>query len=550
MVKNNFIFCLFFLFLIVSEGLAQSSFQPESFLKDYFPVFSSKPNEIPYMRNIPLDSTVTVSSANSKLRKTNFAYNSNYKIESISDYERTPDGKNWVLTAVTDFTYDNRSLMIGEILTLYPIGGSPLKVYESIFQYDSGENLIGEEYYSKNETDNTLSGDLKISRITDDLGNIKELIISDWDTIKNFWKNKEKYLYEFDTQGRQVLSESHYFINNKWINDQKTITSYNSAGKIIAQENFVGAENAWVKYSKIENVYEGDHVKEEVYSVADNGHLNYIGHLKTIFSYNSNRITSYIQSIFDKNKNEWNNACMYEYIYDQDGNMLINHYSYNDKLEVWDNNFQTSFLKNKGNTLLEIEKKYKDQENKWIGITKSISRFDGRANLISKEFFYWEKGGWKRSTKEAKIFNDNNGLESEEKFIDNDNETPKGYTKNSHQYQKLGFEDYLQQSTEYVWNSSNWEEKETTLYYYNDFFSSTPEINSNLQVYWAPDNYIHINSDAAISSISVFNMVGRQIFYSPQHIDLISTMGWEKGVYLIRLNFVSGKWETKKILVN
>lgn len=506
---------------------------------------------------LPLDSSITYSTQNERLKKTAYTYNPNLTLKTKTAYFFSENNQ-WQIISKIDYRYNNNGNLTAENgFDFDKTKGTFNVLFRSDYQQNETDGVKTESHYYRNEETRLLDGSWQYKRTYDNRGNPVLVILSVWDKAENRWQFYQKFIYAYSDESKQTLAEKYCYQANRgeWIKESKAQLKYDANNNLTLQEYATGCEtsNRWKNYSKIESIYRHNKLEHETVFNADEAG-NWTKTYRTDFTYlSSGKIKKAIASQFNKTTNSWHKAFKYIYTYDAANNLktiahLIKKKTTNSWVDVYKNLYET----HTSPLVIKTESYFARPGQKWTGNIKKITSYDDQSRLNGLETYFWNNvtEAWLPASKKIVEYNRNNLLNFVEKYAGN-SKTPgiwNGYYKASYDYELQKGDYVVTKKTRYKWDTDSWSENNHSLYFYGpDTITAIKPICSKTKIYWSSDENIHIQSDKAVKMVAVYSIIGKQVYQSVAKAQNIATSSWAKGVYTVTVFFDDNTWKTKKI---
>ncbi len=487
--------------------------------------------------NVP-DSSIVYKNGNQPFSKLIYLYDTNLHLSTKTMCEWN---NVWTPTSKSEYTYDGENLL-SEINSQVSSGTIN---YKNLFTYTTNGDFKTQEFYLLNSQSNQLIGEGKFEYFYNSHNN-PDSVIEYSNTNANQWMPSAKYIYGYTYDTIQSSSETYKYdtLSSQWRKFIKNIQTYDYQAQMIVEENYISSNDEWAKYSKIENSYQnGKLVSQTTYKGVE---PNWILAFKTEIAYDNDKILSKKTSIYDIASSSWKNAFKDSCNYSTDGKL-------NQELSYkWDGNNWKDVTKVNYDYTNEnsVENYFVTAKGKWVGAQKSVTKSDANGNISVDEKYAWDytSNSWIPASKLEQTFqSDINKLSIATKYQLGSSNSWLGYSKQEFKYSTLDDSSIaLKELYNYTYSASNWNETEHIVYYYKTNGSSINNIESRTSIYWA-DEKININVDKEIKKVSVYLVNGAQKFIGKSQE--ISTNGWERGIYIVKVETIDGKNHSEKIRV-
>ena len=113
------------------------------------------------------------------------------------------------------------------------------------YEYDTNGNQVLEVHYFWNEKDKIWQKHYKYGHTYNDKGKLTEMFFYYWDMDNDNWKGKYKYEYEYDTAGNPTIINLHEWYGNDWL--------FNEIGTYYYSDHPIETDNALEELSV--NIY-------------------------------------------------------------------------------------------------------------------------------------------------------------------------------------------------------------------------------------------------------------------------------------------------------
>jgi len=293
-----------------------------------------------------------------KSNKSTYEYDSYQRniLNELSQWNKTR--QQWEITYKDETIFDSEGNANKNEYYLSTPGGDLELRYKTTQTFDAQKNMTMQ---TKMRYDNNLKqwvGDGKLVNSFDISGNITQKTTYNWDITKKEWVYKEKYEYQFNSKGIQILMAHSLYAADKFYLKDKIETVFDNAGQIIRHSTW-GSGSA---------------------NKAPSGNLQYT------CVYEKNRAQNLIYYAWDFVKNEFVNSSKYEYFYDDNGiRSKYNYYTWNTLSSSFELNSKTDFSSlNNGNLVISTNTSFR-QDN-WTNFSKNEKEYN---NVYTKEQLFY-----------------------------------------------------------------------------------------------------------------------------------------------------------------
>ena len=211
--------------------------------------------------------------------------------------------------------------------------------------------------YKFSKAQNMYENHQRRSQTFDGDNRIKTLTYQDWHTINSYWKNKERYNYVFDNNGKMVTTQLQLWYANAWSNQVLSNLTYDGNNNVTKMTS--------TNYN-VNFVYQGTNLvkmEDNVWDATNGWQPNQ----RRSYTYTGSEIATYELEQYDVNSGTWNKSKRWEYSYNGTGQLTTT------KEYFWDNGwrpkYQTQHTYNaKGNITVKII-------DQWQAGTNSYSNY-------------------------------------------------------------------------------------------------------------------------------------------------------------------------------
>ncbi|MDG1037452.1 MAG: T9SS type A sorting domain-containing protein [Polaribacter sp.] len=347
------------------------------------------------------------------------------------------------------------------------------------------------------------------------------------------WQNSDKIEYNYEANGN-VVEEIEFFwqtSESQWTAANKISYNYNTHNKVIValNEEFDADTNSFKESSR------------------------------TNYTYNS---SGYLTQFLDQDwsGSTWENSSKTDLTYN--GNLVSGGLSYEWVDNNWSKVENVTIVYNDNETIKSFALATWDGSG-WVDESGINFSYDGGDNLISKVRYAWNGSAFEDDSKTEYIYDTNGNIISEKEFdFDNgnfelDSEETAAYDTSElmsdyvHPYSDKSGIDYLTDPfglINKILNTTATDSDRIT-YNYNETTASITEFGSTaLSVYPNPvSSFIKVDdSSFSISNMTIFNLIGQKLLSTIENKLNIENL--DNGVYLLKVETVSGKYFTKRIL--
>lgn len=496
------------------------------------------------------DSSITFSNSSEAIFKSIFTYNADNRLTQKSDYLKDTQTLKWVSSFIREYTYDSIGNLLEEKGKTYnQVNSNYLEKYKNVFSFAPTGRLITQEFYTNSDDSLQLIGNSRYEYIYDNNGSPVSVIEYSRMT-NNSWIPNTKYIYGYSNDSIQNLIEIYKYdsTSTSWIKYIKTIQTYDSSSQLELEENYTATDNEWQEYSKIQNSFTNGLLSQSTTYTFSN--TQWIPSVLTSFQYRDTLLVSKTSSLYSSHLSAWTKANKDSMEYSSDNKISQKRsYRWNPQEDNWLAVSKAIYNYNNGD---DIENYFLSAKNKWVGTNKNTTQYDSSGNMIVDEKEIWEEkdSSWHKVSKVEQTFDNN--LEQQTsltKYQADKNNSWIGYFKQGLDYDILmNGSIALKHIYNYDFVSSIWKLATNTTYYYNDteVNSINTTTGSHISVTWAPE-HVTINAETGLRKVSIFYINGRQ-YYSGK-AQTISTIGWERGVYIVNTEDSEGNYKFQKIQV-
>lgn len=336
------------------------------------------------------------------------------KLDSCEYHIWDANSNDWVFTQMIRYQYD----------TLGHLTQEENKAFKSIYYYDDNGNQTYTYKLEMNETTGV------------------------WDTVLY---NESAY----DHLGRKCLYARYLWTGTGWQPNYKIEFSYSSIGNMINKytSTWNTTYGEWIYYDRVDFNYSENGFLADYYYYRWNstdGTWTYIRHENYEYNEEGNMIT-YNEFRANGTNDGWKQYWRYKYDYDERGNLIYDEIlTWEEADQYWKSNSKQEYIYNESNIVVDYQQSRWDKDQQlWIlfswwkniiettsdgysvakciwnleadslelPLTKEQYYFDENSNLISKEYYNWDKDienwtllktlGFEYSEKEITLLLDN-----------------------------------------------------------------------------------------------------------------------------------------------
>lgn len=495
------------------------------------------------LSSIP-DSLITFSANNQPSSKSAFLYDSAYSVKAQTDFFWDTEKKDWEKSFLSLFEYNTNQQLISEKNYLYD-SGIQIPVGQMIYTYSNDGDLLRQETYCRNETNDELTAACSIEYQYNTSGLPISVIEFGGKDKHGNWKPTLRYKYTYANDSVQNGIETHQYdsISNNWIYQSKQLKTLSNSSRLLSEENYTGTNDNWIKYSKNEYTYLNDLLSEEIY-YRTGTNTDWIPLWKKNHIYNNNKPILESISIYNSTSSAWTEAYRDSLTYSS-ANILKTRNSYSNTGSQWILTRKTVYTDN----AFSYENYYLSGKKKWHGIIKTKYLNDTVNRKFESANYKWDEKDslWTPASRETKIYTNENQIKSLTKETLGKDNSWLGYFKMENEFETLSDGSIAINTTHtYQHDNSSWGETSYTQYFYQVRATSINKASTQngIYIYWNSDK-ITIQSLQDIHLINVFYLNGTQKYGGTQSI--IPTLGWAKGIYLVKVITRNGTRSTQKI---
>lgn len=253
--------------------------------------------------------------------------------------------------------------------------------------YDANDNQVIFTYESYNSGTNTWSvlyGNKHVytyssNRITVDIN-------QSWDSNNLIWKDSDKIIYTYNSNGQITQIENQTINNNSWVNNSRESYLYDIFGKIIEAELEVWGGTSYVKSDKYTNV---------------TWH-NWTGNIETstVLSYTAQQWNTPIA-------NQWNLSGRSSSVYGNFGGHVTTEQTYTNSVFVNDYRY-SEFYDSKYNEIGYLDETWNTTTSQWEtdGGDNIIHTYDTNDQILETIWQYWQISSSSFVNSERKVYSD------------------------------------------------------------------------------------------------------------------------------------------------
>lgn len=253
--------------------------------------------------------------------------------------------------------------------------------------YDANDNQVlftNESYNSGTNTWSVLYGNKHVytyssNRITVD-------IYQTWDSNNMIWKDSDKTLYTYNSNGQITQIEYQTMNNNSWVNDSRETYLYDIFGKVFEAELEVWGGTSYVKSDKITNV---------------TWH-NWTGNFET------STVLSYtVQQWNTPIANQWNLSGRSSSVYGNFGSYVMTDQTYTNSVFVNDYRY-SEFYDSKYNNIGYLNETWNTITSQWEtdGGANVIHTYDSNDQILETIWQYWQNSSSSFVNSQRKVYSD------------------------------------------------------------------------------------------------------------------------------------------------
>jgi len=394
------------------------------------------------------------------------------------------------------------------------IGGNE----KSIFTFDENGNTTSEIYFDLDLNSNERIPVYKTEMVYGINGIAEEHIFRKYATAADEWVQSSKTVHTYDGNGR-LTKEIRYNwndSNSSWQYSSKMEQEFDKKGIILIRENYTYnlVKSLWIGTVKEENVFK------------------------------DGQILTGIRYEWNYELNQWRNQVKGEYTYDGNGieKMEIG-FKWNATDEIWENYYKYEFSINASGKVDKITTFKIDSSNQWIGAYREEYVYDENGNVILLVNSEWDTiiSDWVSKYKIEREFNTNSQMTFELTYRWNKDQNDWGF--NDKRTFDFDINGNIKTANYYSWkiNNNNWYLHHNSESFYsalvtnNKYFTEFPDI----QVYPNPAHEIFTIElqNNEFTSAQLFNSTGKLLKTLPLEngINTYNISELESGIYFIRI---------------
>lgn len=317
---------------------------------------------------------------------------------------------------------------------------------------------------------------------------VTELTYKDWESTDKKWKNRERYIYGYDTDGKMTGTVLQQWYGNMWTNNITSTVTYDAQDKI--------RELTSVTY-KLQFDYDpsGKHVVEIVDIGYNSSTGSWDNNVRKSYTYSGDDIATYVLAKWNTSNNTWVNEEKWSYTYNNNHQVVYSeHELWNGS--TWSNNKEYNHSYSGKNEIERVEKVWVLSQGNYVNNQKITYTYNVYNQPKTYQTASWNGSGWYM----------NNG--------------DKQITYYYEQYDPTGIEPVLSNA------------------------------NSTINVYPIPaNNMVHLSADKVLQSalITVSDMTGRIIYKGEEDVFTthdINVSSFPDGYYILSVK------NTKETLIS
>jgi hypothetical protein len=499
--------------------------------------------------NFP-DSCISYYSDGGAFSKTIFKYNATGLLTVSSDFVWNADQRHWQARHQVEYVYDSNGNVLSDIGIQFDESHGSFPHYQNNFTYTDKNDLSTQEYYTYDSGKNRLEGINRYEYFYNASGSPDSVIEYSKSDVLNRWIPSSKSIYGYTDGAIQNSCEIYKYDASagKWTKYIKNIQLYNSAAQLQTEENYTAsANNEWSKYSRTQNEYENEALVSSTAYNSDG--VDWSVASKVSYGYSAGKMIQNTTKLYDPASSTWMNAFKDSIEYFGNGKIYKKTaFRWNKITARWVAVSKDIHNYDSGDAL---ESYFYSSDGTWIGTQKSILKADPAGHNILDEKYGWDKetSAWIPSSKTEKVFDtETEKLSSSINYSLGSNSSWQGYLKQDYEYETLDDSSIgLKFVHNYDNNGSGWISSNSTEFFYSTKETSIDEQKAQhfVRVEWFPEQYISITSNIEMRHVDVYFINGTQKFTGISKV--ISTSGWQKGVYLVKVEAADGKRTVKKI---
>lgn len=260
-------------------------------------------------------------------------------------------------------------LLLGSASVLY--AGN---VLDSTIMISAGGNVMGKMYYEWNEK-------YQVTKYT--YYTLKD------NQLKLYYITR----YEYDSQHRNILSETVYYDHDTIQSGTRVIYEYNT--DTVIKTIYYDIENKeWQTYQVYEYVYDRDGNKiKEYYSRYYNGVVSRIE--LTTYTYDNSILVADTLRDYDLGASVWESPNrLHVYEYDSEGRKsVMTQYYYKSYSQAWEYSYKETYTYEQDGKFVSTEY-WSYQYEAWVPISKSNTQYNDRNNIVLSESYTYTDGYW------------------------------------------------------------------------------------------------------------------------------------------------------------
>lgn len=496
------------------------------------------------------DSCVTFYPGGLPFSKSVFQYNSSGLLARDAQFAWDTATQLWQPRYQTEYSYDASGNLLSDIATRYDESDNSSLYYKNIFAYTAKNDLSAQEYYVFDSDKHGLVGVSRFEYFYNPAGSPDSVIEYSKSDLLNNWIPSSKSIYGYTNDTIQSSCEMYKYnaTANEWMKYIKNVQTYDSDSQVLDEQNYTASnDNQWTRYSRTINEYLNGKLASSVTYNSDG--VDWVAASRTLYGYRTGKLVAKVTSLYNPNPSVWINAFKDSIEYLTDGKLAKQTaFKWNANSENWVAVARDIHTYDSGNA---HEQYFYSSAGAWIGTQKSIMRYDASGNNTSEEKYGWnnETNSWIPSAKTEKVYDgETQKINSSIKYSLGNNNSWQGYVRQDYEYELLQDSSVgLKFVRNYDSDGAGWSNLNYTQFFYSTRATSiTDRQDLNLvRIAWFPEQIITVESDVVVRQVSVYFVNGTQKFAGKSQ--RISTDGWEKGIYIVKVETADGKRTVKKI---